>query len=75
MSLEYSIFRTYANGMEQINNEEMLQNFTINSYTKMGAEDRKSLHKKTFKHAFPNEFSNPKNIVKLSDLSKVLRNG
>jgi hypothetical protein len=66
------MFNTYLLGLAQINNEEMLEKFTVASLTSMKEEDRKSLHKKTFKAAFPNEFNKPKNVVKLSDLRKAL---
>jgi hypothetical protein len=59
-------------GMEQINNEEMLEKYTVANVPSMKQEDRKALHKRTYKTAFPVEFNKPKNVVKLSDLKKVL---
>lgn len=71
--MDCDIFMMYVQGMSQVKNEELLEKFTSISYPKMAADSRKKLHKTTYKAAFPEEFNNPKNIVKLSDLSKVLK--
>ena len=72
MSMDADIFMMYLQGMSQIENEKLLVQFTANSYPTLKPDDRKKLHKDTYKCAFPNSFNNPKNIIKLSDLSKVL---
>jgi hypothetical protein len=71
--MDSDIFMMYVQGMNQIRNEELLESFTANSYHCMSNDGRKSIHRDTFKAAFPNSFNNPKNIVKLSDLAKVLK--
>lgn len=72
-SMDADIFMMYVEGMFQIDNENNLKGFSIASYPNLKDDSRKKLHKETYKSAFPNEFNSPKNIVKLSDLSKVLR--
>lgn len=63
----------YVLGMNEITNEEMLYSFTANSYPMMtDSKEKERLHKNTYEHAFPNEKLKPKNVVKLSDLGKVL---
>ena len=71
--MDYDIFMMYVHGMNQIRNEELLSSFTSISYPDMKPDYRKKLHKSTYKAAFPNEFNNPKNVVKLKDLTKVLK--
>lgn len=72
-SMDADIFMMYINGMNQLENEILIKDFTVAAYPNMKNDDRKSLHKTTYKCAFPLEFSKPKNVVKLSDLKKVLR--
>jgi hypothetical protein len=71
--MEMDIFTMYAKGMREIQNEELLVQMTANAYPKMGNDDKKKLHRSTFKAAYPREFNNPKNVVKLSDLNKALK--
>lgn len=72
MSMDADIYTMYAQGMSEISNEELLLSFTSQSYTNLGKDDRRKLHKETHKAAFPESHKNPKNTVKLSDLAKVL---
>ena len=60
MNMSRDIFLMYVEGMMQINSEEMLEKYTASSFAKMTEDSRKSLHKKTYRRAFPNEFSNPR---------------
>jgi hypothetical protein len=71
--MDADIYMMYLQGMNQIENEELLISFSSNSYSQLKEDARKKLHKQTYKLAFPNQFNKPKNIVKLSDLKKVLR--
>ena len=71
--MDVRIFNMYLEGMQQIQCEEDLKEFTYSMYPKLTADARKSLHRNTYKRAYPNEFNNPKNVVKLSDLSKALK--
>jgi hypothetical protein len=71
--MEVGIFMMYINGMNEIIHEESLRSFSEVSYPHLSSNDRVKLHKQTFKAAYPVDTENPKNIVKLGDLSKVLR--
>ena len=71
--MDTDIFNMYLKAMNQIKSEEILESFSVESYTKLKDDDRKKLHKSVYKSAFPFDFDKPKNVVKLTDLKKVLR--
>jgi len=73
MNMEVDIYMMYLNGMNEIIHEESLRSFSESIFPHMKDSDRKDLHKQTYKLAFPEETNNPKNVVKLGDLSKVLK--
>jgi len=71
--MDCDIFMMYVQGMNQLKNEELLGSFKTSSYPSMTPDSRKEAHRSAYKCAFPNEFNNPKNVIKLGDLSKVLK--
>jgi len=72
INMDADIYSMYAQGMSELDSEELLMSFTKHSYTSMSKDDRKSLHRETHKSAFPFAHENPKNVIKLGDLSKVV---
>ena len=73
MSMDADIYMMYLIGINQLRNEEMLYDMTICDYPNLKDQGRKDIHKKIYKNAFPLSFTSPKNIIKLSDLNKVLK--
>lgn len=50
---------------------DSLQDLESSQYPKMKLEDKRKVHRRNSKVAFPNSFTN-KNIVKLGDINKAL---
>lgn len=67
--------RTYMTMMKcmRINKaRDLMDNMTATSYPNLKEEDAKNLHREIYKRAYPNDME-VKDVVKLGDLSKVLR--
>ena len=72
INLDTDIYMMFIQGMNEVENEELLLGFTKSWFPNMQADQRSKLHKNTHKLSYPRYYSEPKNVVKLSDLGKVL---
>ena len=72
LDMEVKTYNTLSQLMYINEARESLRSIDVSCYPNMKTEARKKMHKRLYKVAYPSNFEQ-KNVVKLSDLTKVLK--